>query len=94
MKAMITNEKIRADYILMHLIKSEVHETTLVRNGVGTFDKTISEYGIFGIYLHDTVNNKTVVNSNNGYLVRTKPELSEKGGVNCGAASISSMSLT
>ena len=47
MKAMITNEKLRADYILMHLIKSEVQETTLVRNGVGTFDKTISEYGIF-----------------------------------------------
>ena len=77
----------------MKLIKPEESENTIVRSGKVIQGRTISEYGIFGIYLYDIRNNTEIINSNDGHLVRTKPAESDKGGVAVGAAAISSIGI-
>ena len=64
----------------------------LVRCGKAQNLDTISEIGIFGIYLHET-DSGTIINNNDGYLVRTKPAESSVGGVNVGGACIDSLYL-
>lgn len=90
---METDFELRTKYVLMKLIKPEVVMNTIVRAGNSFIGETISEFGVFGIYLHDTVNDQMVINSNDGHLVRTKPASSDKGGVAVGAAAISSIAL-
>ena len=69
----------------------------LVRCGKAQNLDTISEIGIFGIYLHETKHKANdsgiVINNNDGYLVRTKPAKSNVGGVNVGGACIDSLYL-
>ena len=63
----------------------------LVRCGNPKKSQTISEIGIFGIYLHDNESSSIIENSNEGHLVRTKPANSFVGGVNVGGACIDSL---
>ena len=68
----------------------------LVRCGKAQNLDTISEIGIFGIYLHETKykdDSGILINNNDGYLVRTKPAQSNVGGVNVGGACIDSLYL-
>jgi len=68
----------------------------LVRCGKALNLDTISEIGIFGIYLHETEHKNDsgiIINNNDGYLVRTKPAQSNVGGVNVGGACIDSLYL-
>ena len=68
----------------------------LVRCGKAQNLDTISEIGIFGIYLHETEHKNDsgiIINNNDGYLVRTKPAQSNIGGVNVGGACIDSLYL-
>ena len=68
----------------------------LVRCGKAQNLDTISEIGIFGIYLHETEHKNDsgiIINNNDGYLVRTKPAQSNVGGVNVGGACIDSLYL-
>ena len=71
--------------------------SNLVRCGKAQNLDTISEIGIFGIYLHETKHKANdsgiVINNNDGYLVRTKPAKSNVGGVNVGGACIDSLYL-
>lgn len=67
-----------------------------VRCGKAQNLDTISEIGIFGIYLHETEHKNDsgiIINNNDGYLVRTKPAQSNVGGVNVGGACIDSLYL-
>ena len=90
---METDIELRTKYCLMKLIRPEEIENTIVRSGKVIQGRTISEYGIFGIYLYDIRNNTEILNSNDGHLVRTKPAESDKGGVAVGAAAISSIGI-
>ena len=71
----------------------------LVRCGKAQNLDTISEIGIFGIYLHETSKKECnngdgiIINSNDGYLGRTKPAASNVGGVKVGGACIDSLYL-
>lgn len=87
------NEELRTKYVLMKLIKPEENGNTIVRSGKIIPGKTISEFGIFGIYLHDLRNDVEIINSNDGHLVRSKPAKCDKGGVAVGAAAISSIGI-
>ena len=108
LEEMERNEELRSKYVLMKLIKPETRvwfsnlfcifinipqPNTIVRAGVAHPGDTISEFGIFGVYLHRKGELESIVNCAEGHLVRTKPANSDKGGVAVGAAAISSISI-
>uniref|UniRef100_A0A453HWM8 Glutathione synthetase n=2 Tax=Aegilops tauschii subsp. strangulata TaxID=200361 RepID=A0A453HWM8_AEGTS len=66
--------------------------TQLVQGGVCSEDLSISELGIFGSYLRNK--DKVVINSQCGYLMRTKVSSSNEGGVAAGFAVLDSILLT
>ena len=76
---------LRAKYVLMKIIEPEQHENTLVRCGQVAEGPTVSEFGISGVYLHDVINDKVLVNCVAGHLVRTKPAESLTGTCQQGA---------
>jgi hypothetical protein len=90
---METNAELRSKFVLMKLINPALSNNSIIKAGEVMTGQTISEYGIFGIYLHDLDKDKVIMNSNNGHLVRTKPAESKKGGVAVGSAAISSIQL-
>ncbi|CAK8544698.1 unnamed protein product [Lathyrus sativus] len=81
-----------AAYILMQRIFPVNTEAILVRNGFLNKDRVISEFGIFSTYLRNK--DKVIVNNESGYMVRTKPSLSDEGGVLPGFGVIDSVYLT
>jgi len=93
LKEMKQNEEIAKMYILMEIIDPNVIENTLVRCGKHETIGTISEVGIFGVYLFDKSSNEALVNSNDGHLIRTKPAASNVGGVAAGGACIGSIAF-
>jgi len=96
LEEMKTNKDVRKMYILMKRIEPDTKPNVLVRCGKAQNLDTISEIGIFGIYLHETEHKNDsgiIINNNDGYLVRTKPAQSNVGGVNVGGACIDSLYL-
>lgn len=83
------SEKEKEGYILMDLIRPEIQESTIVRDGKADDFKVISELGIYGIYLSDN-NDKPVINEQGGYLLRTKSSSSNEGGVASGYGCLNS----
>jgi len=75
-------------YILMQRIKPSKHTCHLLFEGRITKAETVSELGIYGVYLSD--NGREVVNECCGALVRTKLSSSDEGGVTSGHACLSS----
>lgn len=73
-----------AAYVLMQRIKPSSNKSTLIRNGKFSEQETLSELGIFGVYLR--VQGDVVVNECVGHLVRTKVSTSDEGGVAAGYA--------
>jgi glutathione synthase len=81
-----------AAYILMQRIFPANTASILMRNGFLHKDHVISEFGIFSTYLRNK--DKVIVNNESGYMVRTKPSLSDEGGVLPGYGVIDSVYLT
>ncbi|XP_027188839.1 glutathione synthetase, chloroplastic-like isoform X2 [Cicer arietinum] len=81
-----------AAYILMQRIFPANTEAILMRNGILHKDRVISEFGIFSTYLRNK--DKVIINNESGYMVRTKPSLSDEGGVLPGFGVIDSVYLT
>lgn len=81
-----------ASYILMQRINPPVHEdTALVRCGDCVHEDTVSELGVFGVYLK--VLDDVVLNESCGYLLRTKPVSSHEGGEGTGVGVLDSPRL-
>ena len=78
----------RSDYILMERIEPESHRTILFRDSQYTITPCIAELGVYCTILAD--NTDEVVNSCNGWLLRSKPETVEDGGVAAGRAYLDS----
>ena len=78
-----------ASYVLMQRIKPTVKKcTALVRNGKCIYEDTISEFGVFGVFLE--VSGEVLLNESSGYLMRTKPVSSDEGGVSTGVGVLDS----
>lgn len=69
----------RSAYILMDRIRPTHHETSIMRNQEITQINAVSELGIYGTIL--ARNNIIIKNEQVGWLLRTKPEESDEGGV-------------
>lgn len=69
----------RSAYILMDRIRPAVNPTSIIRNSVVTKINAVSELGIYGIIL--AREEEIVLNEQVGWLLRTKSEESDEGGV-------------
>lgn len=80
-------------YILMQRIRPQPSPARLVRGGqVVEVAETISELGIYGIWLSDEAG-RVILNQDAGHLCRTKPATVDEGGVWAGHACLASVSL-
>ena len=79
-------------YVLMEKIEAETHPAILVVNGYAETLTSVSEVGRYGICFPE----HGVVESNEdvGYLVRTKAENVNEGGVCAGFACLNSLTKT
>ncbi|CAM6100484.1 unnamed protein product [Calypogeia fissa] len=77
-----------AAYILMQRIFPKEHTSYLVRGGAWSANKTISELGIYGVYVRN--GDREVLNVHAGHLLRTKTSDSNEGGVATGFAVLDS----
>jgi glutathione synthetase len=82
----------RQKYILMQRISPKGFNTLIMRDGQFGDGLFISELGIFGLYLGDGKN--TLLNECGSYILRTKLENVEDGGVAAGVACVDSLFLT
>ncbi|CAK9215967.1 unnamed protein product [Sphagnum troendelagicum] len=80
-----------AAYILMQRIFPPVHPAYLVHDGIWSCEETVSELGIFSAYIRN--GNKEVLNTEAGYLLRTKSSQTNEGGVAAGYAVLDSVHL-
>ena len=69
----------RSAYILMDRIRPSVNPTTILRNSTEKDIEAVSELGIYGVIL--AIDGDVVLNEETGWLLRTKPEESDEGGV-------------
>ena len=76
----------------MQKIESLIQTTPFLRQGKIEVHPSISEYGIYGVFLGDN-KNAPMLNEYAGYLVRTKPTGVDEGGVATGYSVLSSMVL-
>jgi glutathione synthase len=86
----ITKEQ-RKEYILMQRISPLAFDAMMLREGNILTGKCISELGIYGCFLGD--GKKVSLNEYSGYLLRTKMEHHEDGGVASGVANMDSLAL-
>ena len=86
----ITKEQ-RKEYILMQRIKPLPFDSMMLREGNIISGKSVSELGIYGCFLGDEKN--IILNEYSGYLLRTKLEHHEDGGVASGVANMDSLAL-
>lgn len=77
----------RSDYILMERIEPEAHQTILFRDSQFVITPCIAELGVFCLMLADK---EELVNNSGGWLLRSKPENVEDGGVASGRAFLDS----
>ena len=80
-------------YILMELITPPPITNVILRNGVLEEGGVICELGIYGTCLWDRETGKIKHNEEAGYLLRTKGDKSEEGGVAAGYGCMDSCSL-
>jgi len=76
------------EYIIMKRIQPKAEDSIIIRDGNVEIGKCISELGIYGAYLGD--GKQTLLNKCCGYLLRSKGESVEDGGVASGIASMDS----
>lgn len=82
-----------AAYILMELIEPEQSRNAILREGSVHTGEIVSELGVFGSVLWDTKSGAALVNDAPGWLLRTKLESSDEGGVAAGFGCIDSLYL-
>ena len=76
------------DLILMQRILPPVNRSIMVRLGEASETETLSELGIYGVYLRR--GSEVLLNREAGHLVRTKAATSDEGGVAAGFAVLDS----
>ena len=86
------NTPLLSAYVLMQKIESLIQTTAFLRQGRIEVHPSISEYGIYGVFLGDN-KDTPILNEYAGYLVRTKPTGVDEGGVATGYSVLSSMVL-
>lgn len=80
-------------YILMELITPPPVANTILRNGKLEQGGVICELGIYGTCLWDQASGEVLHNEDAGYLLRTKGDQSEEGGVAAGFGCMDSCRL-
>ncbi len=80
-------------YILMEIITPPPVHNVILRNGIAEKGGVICELGVYGTCLWDQVTKEVVHNEEAGYLLRTKGDKSEEGGVAAGFGSMDSARL-
>ncbi|KAK3692750.1 hypothetical protein B0T22DRAFT_475635 [Podospora appendiculata] len=80
-------------FILMELITPPPLENVILRNGELEQGGVICELGVYGTCLWDQKTKAIVHNEESGYLLRTKGDQSEEGGVAAGYGCMDSCSL-
>ncbi|KAI0131611.1 glutathione synthase [Hypoxylon sp. NC0597] len=80
-------------YILMELITPPPVRNTILRNGKLENGGVICELGIYGTCIWDQQSKTILHNEQAGYLLRTKGDQSEEGGVAAGFGCMDSVSL-
>eukprot|EP01052_Picozoa_sp_SAG31_P012020 SAG31_NODE_693_length_12770_cov_64.934575_4_plen_258_part_00 len=78
-------------YILMQRIFPPKQQGILVRQGIAVRKSTLSELGVFSVYIGD--GDKELMNEVAGHMLRTKPDDADEGGVAAGFAVIDSPCL-
>ncbi|KAG9241651.1 hypothetical protein BJ878DRAFT_465930 [Calycina marina] len=80
-------------YILMEIITPPPVQNLILRNGVVEKGGVICELGVYGTCLWDAFTGDVLHNEEAGYLLRTKGDKSEEGGVAAGFGSMDSCTL-
>ena len=80
-------------YILMKLITPPPVSNSILRNGTVEKGGVICELGMYGTCLWDQASKQILHNEDGGYLLRTKGDQSEEGGVAAGFGCMDSVSL-
>ncbi|RDW23574.1 hypothetical protein B0I72DRAFT_141399 [Yarrowia lipolytica] len=80
-------------YILMELINPPVIQNHILRKGELFTGDTLSELGVFGTVLWNSENGEILHNDTTGWLLRTKLESSNEGGVAAGFGCIDGVYL-
>lgn len=80
-------------YILMELITPPPVKNTILRNGNLEYGGVICELGIYGTCIWDQQSKAILHNEQAGYLLRTKGDKSEEGGVAAGFGCMDSCAL-
>ena len=80
-------------YILMELITPPAVRNVILRNGKVERGGVICELGVYGTCVWDRVTGEVKHNEEAGYLLRTKGEKSEEGGVAAGYGCMDSVCL-
>ncbi|KAH6624908.1 hypothetical protein B0J18DRAFT_194916 [Chaetomium sp. MPI-SDFR-AT-0129] len=80
-------------YILMEIITPPPVANTILRNGALEQGGVICELGVYGTCLWDQKTGEVMHNEESGYLLRTKGDQSEEGGVAAGFGSMDSCRL-
>lgn len=80
-------------YILMELITPPPEKNIILRNGQVEEGSVIGELGIYGTCIWNTADGQVVHNEEAGYLLRTKGDKSEEGGVAAGFGCMDSVVL-
>lgn len=80
-------------YILMELINPREQQNRIVRNGEVYHGPIISELGVFGTVIWDNRDKVCLSNEVSGWLLRTKLQSSNEGGVAAGFGCIDSVCL-
>jgi glutathione synthase len=86
-------EKHWGSYILMELITPPPVTNIILRNGHVEQGGVICELGIYGTCLWDQTSDRILHNEEAGYLLRTKGDKSEEGGVAAGYGCMDSCNL-
>ncbi|KAK2630255.1 hypothetical protein QTJ16_001075 [Diplocarpon rosae] len=80
-------------FILMEMITPPPVQNIILRNGALEQGGVICELGVYGTCLWDQVSKEVLHNENAGYLLRTKGDKSEEGGVAAGFGCMDSCRL-
>ncbi|CUM66468.1 uncharacterized protein PRCAT00004132001 [Priceomyces carsonii] len=80
-------------YILMEMIDPPKHKNKIIRNETIYNEPIVSELGIFGTTLYNEDTGEILTNKNAGWLLRSKVDSSNEGGVAAGFGCIDSIYL-
>jgi len=87
------DEKDWAGYILMELIHPPTYQNKIIRDGKIYDEPIISELGRFGTIVFNQETGKVLSNNDSGWLLRSKFESSNEGGVAAGFGCVDSIVL-